>query len=45
MKYLVLTYGDEKDWNAFTKAGQEALLTQDEVLRKGALSCRPRSRR
>jgi len=34
MKYLVLAYGDEKDWNALSKAEQEALLAQDEVLRR-----------
>ncbi len=45
MKYLVQAYGDEKDWNVLTKAEQEALLTQDEVLRKRGVSCRPCSRR
>jgi hypothetical protein len=34
MKYLCLAYGDEKDWNALTKMEQDALLAQDEVLRK-----------
>ena len=34
MKYLCLACGDEKDWNALTKSEQEALLAQDEVLRK-----------
>ena len=34
MKYLVLAYGDEKEWNALTKYEQDALLAQDEVLRK-----------
>jgi hypothetical protein len=34
MKYLVLAYGDEKDWQALTKSEQDALLAQDEVLRK-----------
>jgi hypothetical protein len=33
MKYLVLAYGDEKDWNALSKSEQKALLAQDEVLR------------
>jgi hypothetical protein len=34
MKYLCLAYGDEKDWHALTKAEQEALLANDEVLRE-----------
>jgi hypothetical protein len=34
MKYLCLAYGDEKDWNALTKNEQDALLAQDEVLRR-----------
>jgi hypothetical protein len=34
MKYLCLAYGDEKDWNALRKSEQNALLLQDEVLRK-----------
>jgi hypothetical protein len=34
MKYLCLAYGDEKDWNVLTKSEQDALLVQDEVLRK-----------
>jgi hypothetical protein len=34
MKYLCLAYGDEKDWNQLTKAEQETLLRQDEVLRQ-----------
>ena len=34
MKYLCLAYGDEKDWKALTKSDQDALLAQDEVLRK-----------
>lgn len=34
MKYLCLAYGDEKDWKALTKSEQDALLAQDEVLRK-----------
>lgn len=37
MKYLCLAYGDEKDWNALSKADQETLLAQDEVLRKGGI--------
>lgn len=38
MKFLCLAYGDEKDWNALTKNEQDALLAQDEVIRKrGAL--------
>jgi len=34
MKYLCLAYGDEKDWKALSKSEQDALLAQDEVLRK-----------
>jgi hypothetical protein len=34
MKYLCLAYGDEKDWKTLTKAEQDALLAQDEVLRR-----------
>jgi hypothetical protein len=34
MKYLCLAYGDEKDWKALTKEEQDALLAQDELLRK-----------
>jgi hypothetical protein len=34
MKYLCLAYGDEKDWNALSKEEQDALLAQDQVLRK-----------
>jgi len=38
MKYLCLAYGDEKDWTTLTKAEQDELLAQDEVIRqKGAL--------
>jgi hypothetical protein len=38
MKYLCLAYGDEKDWKVLTKDEQDALLAQDEILRKrGAL--------
>jgi hypothetical protein len=38
MKYLCLAYGDEKDWRALPKGEQDALLAQDEALRKrGAL--------
>ncbi|MGH8321359.1 MAG: YciI family protein [Gammaproteobacteria bacterium] len=38
MKYLCLAYGAEKDWTALSKSEQDALLAQDEVLRKrGAL--------
>ena len=38
MKFLCLAYGAEKDWKALTKDEQDALLAQDEVLRKrGAL--------
>ena len=34
MKFLCLAYGDEKDWNALSKTEQDALLAQDEALRK-----------
>ena len=38
MKFLVLAYGAEEDWNKLSKAEQDALLAQDEVLRgRGAL--------
>jgi hypothetical protein len=33
MTFLCLAYGDEKDWVALSKAEQDALLAQDEVLR------------
>lgn len=33
MRFLVLAYGDEKDWNALSREEQAALLAQDEVLR------------
>jgi hypothetical protein len=33
MKYLVLAYGAEADWNALTEGEQDALLAQDDVLR------------
>ncbi len=34
MRYLCLAYGDEKDWSALSKDEQDALLAQDEVLRR-----------
>ena len=34
MKYLCLAYGDEKDWQQLSKAEQDALLAQDDVLRR-----------
>jgi hypothetical protein len=34
MKYLCLAYGDEQAWKQLTKAEQEELLRQDEVLRQ-----------
>ena len=34
MKYLCLAYGDEKDWRELSKAEQDKLLEQDEVLRQ-----------
>ncbi len=38
MKYLCLAYGAEEDWNALAKNEQDALLAQDEVIRRrGAL--------
>lgn len=38
MKFLCLAYGDEKDWKKLSKAEQDALLAQDDVLRsRGAL--------
>ncbi len=38
MKYLCLAYGDEKGWKALSKTEQQALLAQDEVIRRrGAL--------
>lgn len=38
MKFLCLAYGSEEDWNRLTPAEQEALLAQDEVVRRrGAL--------
>ncbi len=33
MKFLVLAYGAEKDWEALSKRDQEELLAQDDVLR------------
>lgn len=38
MQFLVLAYGDEKDWLELPNPEQEELLAQDEVLRsRGAL--------
>jgi hypothetical protein len=38
MKYLCLAYGAEQDWITLTKAEQDTLLAQDEIIRKrGAL--------
>jgi hypothetical protein len=34
MKYLCLASGAEKDWKALTWQEQDALLPQDEVVRK-----------
>jgi hypothetical protein len=34
MKYLCLAYGSEQDWKALTRSEQDALLAQDDVLRK-----------
>lgn len=33
MRYLVLAYGHERDWQALSKREQDELLSQDEVLR------------
>ncbi len=33
MKYLVLAYGHERDWQALSKREQDELLAQDQVLR------------
>ncbi len=33
MKYLVLAYGHERDWQALNKREQDELLEQDQVLR------------
>ncbi len=33
MKFLVLAYGDEKDWKALSRREQDELLAQDDVLR------------
>jgi hypothetical protein len=33
MKFLCLAYGSEKDWDALTKAEQDRLLAQDDLLR------------
>jgi hypothetical protein len=34
MKFLCLAYGAEKDWKLLTAAEQNALLAQDEVIRR-----------
>jgi hypothetical protein len=34
MKYLCLAYGSESDWKALSKREQDALLAQDEALRR-----------
>lgn len=34
MKYLCLAYGDEKDWKELDANEQNALLAQDEAIRK-----------
>jgi hypothetical protein len=33
MKFLVLAYGHERDWQALSKREQDELLAQDQVLR------------
>jgi hypothetical protein len=35
MKFLCLAYGSEKDWTALSRAEQDVLLAQDEILRQG----------
>jgi hypothetical protein len=34
MKFLVLAYGSNEDWEKLTRYEQDALLAQDEVLRR-----------
>jgi len=34
MKFLCLAWGDDSVWNTLSKSEQDALLAQDEVLRK-----------
>jgi hypothetical protein len=34
MRFLCLAYGSEEDWKVLTRSEQDALLAQDEVLRK-----------
>jgi hypothetical protein len=34
MKYLVLAYGAQEDWNALSSTEQKSLLAQDDVLRE-----------
>lgn len=34
MKYLILAYGAEDDWNALSSGEQKSLLAQDDVLRE-----------
>ncbi len=34
MRFLVLAYGDEKDWKALSPGERQELLAQDDVLRK-----------
>lgn len=34
MKFLCLAYGAERDWKALSKAEQDVLLAQDEVIRR-----------
>jgi hypothetical protein len=48
MKYLCLAYGAEHDWKALDKEEQDALLAQDDVIRRrgalmGPTACRIRS--
>jgi hypothetical protein len=38
MKFFCLAYGAEKDWQSLSKAEQDSLLAQDELIRdRGAL--------
>jgi hypothetical protein len=36
MKFLCLAYGRAADWQALSKSDQDALLAQDEILRRPA---------
>jgi hypothetical protein len=34
MKFLCLAWGDDSEWNSLSKSEQDALLAQDDVLRR-----------